>query len=382
MFINICKLLKRKLFKMTTNSSALFICKARVTPFTEEYNDGEYSNEGGYSNGDTGGGGGAGGTYLSSGLFNSARYVSSMLTAQGIRSSVVQVVDNNRIHGVVTTDRPSHVFIEALWVVPSKFDVLVPLHPTVKWVIRIHSEIPFIANEGSATQWLFEYVTKPNVYLGFNSMPIYKDFLQLVDPMYKHKVLYLPNHYAGELATNVVKNTIPRSIDIGCFGAIRPMKNQLTQAVAAVEFAKQAGIALRFHINGTRVEQRGESVIKNIRNLFLNSPNCTLVEYPWLNHTDFMNVLSSMDINMQVSLSETFNIVTADAVINDVPVVVSDEIYWVHKFFRVDPTSTAMIKSRLLTTYYTRGLKFHVLNKLGLAKYNIKAKNTWLDYLK
>ena len=91
---------------------------------------------------------------LSTGLYNSAQFMNEMLIDGGFDSQMVSVIDNNDIDREVTLHKPTHVIIEALWVVPSKFEVLCKLHPNVKWVIRLHSEIPFLANEGMAMDWI------------------------------------------------------------------------------------------------------------------------------------------------------------------------------------------------------------------------------------
>ena len=95
---------------------------------------------------------------VSSGLLNSARFVSDMLNKNGIESNLVEVQDNNCIDREVSKYRPTHVVIEALWVVPSKFEVLTKLHPNVQWIIRLHSDISFLANEGIAIEWIYEYL--------------------------------------------------------------------------------------------------------------------------------------------------------------------------------------------------------------------------------
>ena len=45
-----------------------------------------------------------------------------------------------------------------------------------------------------------------------------------------------------------------------------------------------------------------------------------------MDHESFIELVKSMDMCLQVSFTETFNIVTADAVANSVPVVVSSEM--------------------------------------------------------
>src|ERR1017187_3457174 len=82
---------------------------------------------------------------ISTGLLNSATFVKDMLLIQGLDSELVVVTDNNGIDAEVSRYKPTHVIIEALWVVPEKMDELVALHSTVTWIIRYHSEAPFLA---------------------------------------------------------------------------------------------------------------------------------------------------------------------------------------------------------------------------------------------
>src|SRR6516165_3286534 len=76
------------------------------------------------------------GGHLSSGLYNSVRFVVDMLNDNDIEAKMVDVIDNNCIDREVTKFKPTHVIIEAFWVVPEKFDILRPLHPKVKWIVR------------------------------------------------------------------------------------------------------------------------------------------------------------------------------------------------------------------------------------------------------
>jgi hypothetical protein len=81
----------------------------------------------------------------------------------------VQVTDNNDIDREVTEYKPTHVIIEALWVIPEKFHVLRKLHPSVTWIARVHSELPFLANEGVAIDWMCNYVQHDKVIVSGNS---------------------------------------------------------------------------------------------------------------------------------------------------------------------------------------------------------------------
>jgi hypothetical protein len=315
------------------------------------------------------------------GLYNSAFFVVQMLQANGVVAQVVQVTDNNDIDREVTLFAPDVVIIEALWVVPQKFEVLTELHPRVTWVIRIHSEIPFLALEGVAVDWIAKYSTIDNVSLACNSPRATADVTQIVhDHFGASEVSYLPNWYPPT-ALNITK--IPHGwLNVGCFGAIRPFKNQLIQALAAMEFAGNKGQALYFHINGTRCEQQGDSVLKNLRALFAGT-NSTLVEHDWEDHDDFLQTIAQMDVSMTVSFSETFNIVSADAVVCSVPLVVSPEVSWASSLCYADTNDTSSIVSALGKVTSGHGKSQSVrANLQNLSKYDKTSVSTWINYLK
>lgn len=194
-------------------------------------------------------------------------------------------------------------------------------------------------------------------------------------------VLLLPNYYPVKDNVEHLTITPDNEINIGCFGAIRPMKNQLLQAIAAIKFSKSINKKLRFHININREETGGNNVIKNLRALFENS-EAELVEHPWADHHHFIKILNGVDIGMQVSLSETYNIVTADMVNKLIPVVVSKEIRWVMDNFKVNPTSFEDIVSKLNFCYMNLNGRLVKKNKQALADNSKKAIFIWEENLK
>jgi hypothetical protein len=327
---------------------------------------------------------------LGSGLYNSARLVSEMLNHHGhhhnVESHIVQVIDNNDIDREVSQFNPDVVIIEALWVVPEKFDVLRKLHPKVKWIVRLHSEIPFIANEGISLDWSLKYLQIPNVFIGINSSKFLNDFSSLVSAtgVKKNKLLYMPNYYALDESQVFEKHCDENEwMNISCFGAIRPLKNQLLQAIATIEYGEKHNKKVKFHINSTRVENNGNNILKNIRTIFdsVNPHKFRLVEHQWLPHHKFLKVTSQMDLGLQVSFSETFNIVTADMVSQKVPVVVSSEITWVSSLFRASTTDSKDIV-RKMETALSLGKFGTYLNLNGLKNYNNESVDVWFYELK
>lgn len=324
---------------------------------------------------------------MQTGLYNSASYMNQMLLDNGIESTMSIVIDNNCIDREVTKYKPDFVIIEALWVVPSKFEVLKKLHPNVKWIIRLHSEIPFLANEGIAFNWVSEYSLIDNVIIGVNSPRCLETIRQYIkirnnynNDIVNEKIIYLPNYYPQEY----IKKDFDKSkeyIDISCYGAVRPLKNHLIQAFAAIKFSKIVNKKLRFHINTGRIEQKGESVFNNLKSVFNNLDNAELVLDGWTPRYEFIELCKTMDMGMQCSFSETFNIVAADLISNGVPVVGSSEIPWISSLFSARPTSYRGLVISLLATYYLSKINVFI-NQFNLRSYTNQTKYIWINYFK
>lgn len=324
-------------------------------------------------------------THLSSGLFNSAKFVSDMLASLGFETKLVHVENNNLIHKEAVLFKADIVIIEAFWVVPEKFDVLKKAMPNVTFVIRNHSDLPFLANEGSAINWTLEYIKKSNVIMSCNAKLALRDVRFLAQQEFPNwsadevdkEVVYLPNYYPTDAAILDAK-PVGAELNIGCFGAIRPLKNQLIQAVGAMRYAAGQKKFLNFHINGTRVEMFGSPILRNLIALFDHFPLTTkLVMHKWENHKDFMTLVESMDVVMQVSFSETFNIVSADAVTSGVPIVVSDKVLWASSMFRAKDDDSGNIAQTIGVALSQSNGR----NLYGLEQYNVKSVQAWVKFL-
>ena len=328
---------------------------------------------------------------LSSGLFNSARMVVDMLKAHGVPTKLVHVQDNSTIHRELVAFDADIVIIEAFWVVPEKFDELFSVCPNVKFVIRNHSETPFLAQEGIAFDWMLKYVQRPNVVMSANAPRMYEETLHLVqaaNPQWspaevRDKVAYLPNYYPAVLDAPVRGHRHDDYLDIGCFGAVRPLKNHMIQAIAALKLASRLSKKLRFHINASRIEMQGDQILKNLRMLFSHYPQHLLVEHRWKTHDQFRELVASMDLVTQVSFSETFNIVAADAVTQGVPTVGSCEIPWLSKLYQADPTDSTDI-ARIMERALCIKRRFPSFNPSlnGLKAYDRLSTREWLSFLR
>ena len=304
---------------------------------------------------------------VSSGLRNSSAFVVEMLLREGQRAKLADAIDGNCIDRIVTLERPARVVIEALWVTPAKMRELKQLHPEIRWTVRIHSEIPFLANEGIAVEWIAEYMAI-GVEVAFNSSQSAEDFA-LLGP-----VEYLPNYYP--LRKPRTRKAATADLHVGCFGAIRPLKNQLIQAFAAVKYAEICGKHLIFHMNQGRIEQLGESNLKNIEALIIVSGN-ELVQHPWMGHEEFLETVACMDVCLQVSLSESFNIVSADVVSIGVPLVGSESIRWLPTRSKAKPDSVESIVAAMGRA----GETSIEMNHVALEQYLARTVKRWNDWL-
>ena len=308
---------------------------------------------------------------ISVGLFNSARMVAEALTQNGIPARVEWAVDGNDIDRLVHQHQPTHVIIEAIWVTPSKFRelILLPRHSHRHWMVRIHSELAFLAHEGMAVQWLRDYISL-GVDVSANSRRT-ADTLNAARLPFK----YLPNVYIESFYNHLDRGPIvhKHGIDIGCFGAIRPLKNHLNQAVAAIVFANKLGRSMRFHVN-LRTEQSGDAVLRNLRAMI--QPPHALIEVPWMERGPFLSYCRAMDIGLQVSISETFNIVAADLIASDVPVVGSEEIVWLPKWTQAEPFDVDNIVDRMNSVSEHRSAAV-AQSRRNLAHWNADALKEW-----
>lgn len=317
------------------------------------------------------------------GLSNSANFVADALhRIYDIDTKVVTCIDGNSIDREVHLFKPNVCFIEAIWVTVPKMQELAKLHPKVMFVIRVHSKTTFLSNEGEAIGRIKGYDKIDNVYVSFNNEYTNKEY-----EMLDLKPIYLPNIYDVErpepmtkLQTFVEKvfgrpKEYKKTIDIGCFGAIRPMKNQLLQGVAALMYAEKYHKKVRFHINAGRCEQKGENVLKNLRALFKDTEH-ELVEHKWMPHAEFLKLISTMDIGLQVSLSESFNIVTADFIAQQIPIVVSDEITWAAPEAKVETSDSVAIMD-LMDSFLQQPKLIVSENLKALNDYNAKAIEEW-----
>lgn len=319
-----------------------------------------------------------------SGLFNSCAFVVDMLNASGVPARLIQIGNEQEIKNAIALVEPSDVIFEAFFATPKLVNELTLAHPCVRFFVRNHSEVLFLSNDSNAMEWTGGYLRNPHMHVSSNTPRSTTDLRHVAKSYHPHwddetiaaRVVLLPNYHPAEAPLPRIPSAYG-VLNVGCLGAFRPQKNHLLQAICAIEVARQLGKKLRFHINGTRVEHRGGSTLKNLQALFRHSPNAELVEHEWLARPQFLDLVRRMDLGMQVSVSETFNIVTADFVQNDVEVLGSPEIFWIDRRVQADPAQGDDIISKMLIAL--RASSILKQNRAGLLRYNETSRAAWLS---
>ena len=315
---------------------------------------------------------------VSYGLKNSISFIADFLNKHNLVANHAEVIDGNSIDREVTQFDPQVVIIEALWATPEKIKELLSLqrHKKRNWIIRIHSDVGFLATEGVAFNWIKDYqnLNFKNLYVAVNNF----EFGKNLNSFLKKKVLWLPNIYPDNKLVFHNKKIKNSTVDIGCFGALRSLKNQAFQAMCAIKFAEKYDLKLRFHINDTPLEKEYNPIFKNLKYIFEGTKH-ELVIHPWMHHNEFVNVIRKMDLGMQISYTESFNIVTADFISQGVPIIVSESINWVPWYLRTSTTNYSKVIEKIKLGLMIRNTKLiQKYTKYKLNKYNKKSKIQWL----
>ncbi|MFI5299969.1 MAG: hypothetical protein ACHREM_17920, partial [Polyangiales bacterium] len=264
------------------------------------------------------------------GLGVSALHTARVLARAGIATDVVATADPDDVRAALTA-RPTvtHCVIEAPWIESDVMADLTRAFPGVDFTVRCHSQLGFLQAEPEAIQILRELIAAeddtPNLSVSTNS----RELARFLADVYAARVVFLPNLYDVEWKPEGrLLDTSPGVLRIGSFGALRQLKNHTTAAAAALMLAKQRGVDLEFWVTVDGAGDRPSDVLKSLRLLFDGVDHAKLVEQPWQDWPDFRRTVASMDLCLQVSMTETFNITTADAVAEGVPSVVSPALEW------------------------------------------------------
>ncbi len=222
----------------------------------------------------------------------------------------------------------THVVIAAAWLAVLDIGKLAVHHPHIEFAVNIHSNVGFLQADSNGVALLGRYVHLQKELLNFRVSGNNREFTDWLREAYTVQSLYLPNLY--HLDSTVMLNRPLYNgghIRIGAFGAARPLKNFMTAAGAAIAISKELRVPVEFWMNGGRPDS-GSSIERAIRALIQSQRSVTLRILNWSAWPEFLDLLDTLHLMIQVSFTESFNMVTADGIGRGVPSVVSPAIDW------------------------------------------------------
>jgi hypothetical protein len=313
---------------------------------------------------------------VSYGLMNSAIPVAEHLRTIGCHCKIVQVIDANAIDHEVNEYKPDIVVIEAVWVEAKKLKELMHLkrYHRVQWIVRVHSNMGFLASEPHSIKVLRDYIAldERRLILSFNN----DDFERSISNAWDYNFTYLPNIakvHESESDHLEEKNYI----HIGCFGALRLIKNQCFQAICAMQAANALGKKLYFHVTPHFWGDNNDPILMALRYIFQDSKH-ELHIHNWMPLHNFLELVKRMDLGLQLSYTESFNIVAADFVNCGRLVIVSDAISWMPSSLRVSTTDYKEVVEKIVHIYKHRNNNITKgSQRRHLREYNDTAKKAW-----
>lgn len=288
------------------------------------------------------------------GLGVAAANTAKVLRANGMQSTVFPLVKPTDLK--LVTGRhwdATHVVVSAPWIPVQTVMEFINTHPEVKLAINCHSNVGFLQADTNAVELIKNYMSIErgafNFDLGGNSMR----FCDWVKDCFQVDCKFLPNlYYLDYLSAQPRPIYRGGTLRIGMFGAIRPLKNMMTGAAAALEIARAMREPMELWVCAGRTEAGGQTVLGAIKSMYRNLPGISLREYPWAPWPTFRRMVATMHLLLQPSYSESFNMVTADGVAEGVPSVVSDAIVWAPPHWQAstdDALDVARVGRSLLT---------------------------------
>jgi len=274
--------------------------------------------------------------YSSVGLNVAARLTAEELRRHGISSYVMGVKNNvelldsifwvNGKRAEEGLGPLTNVVILAPWITPLDLKALLDYFPSMEFTVQSHCNVAALYGDYRGIGNLRNYADLmndyPNLSLAGNALP----FVQWFAEAYGVNVYLLPDlypireHHEHEKKENDIgaAGEFGNELRIGAFGALRPEKNIPSACAAAILIQERLGVPVSLHINQGG-ERSGREILATIDQMSQGIPGFDVVKHKWMPWEEFNRLVRTMDLLIQPSFTESFNIVTADGVANRIP---------------------------------------------------------------
>ena len=237
----------------------------------------------------------------------------------------------------------SHVVFSAPWVQPEEFLRLTHHFPDTTFISLCHSNVGFLQFDARGVQHLRGYLNLEKAAHNFRVAGNNKRFCEWLRNTYRAPCAYLPNLYNLQRHHPYQRPPWDGSLlKIGCFGAVRPQKNLMCAVGAALEVAVRVHADTEIHVSDGRPEN-SHVIIRALHEMVDGIRGVRLINNHWESWPEFLQTVHAMDLLMQPSYSETFNVVCADGISQGVPCVVGEAIEWAPKSWRAETDDASEI---------------------------------------
>ncbi|WP_394835827.1 hypothetical protein LVJ94_02725 [Pendulispora rubella] len=315
------------------------------------------------------------------GLGVGAMHTARVLQRHGIKAHAYGIWTPDQIRPLLSKHPDTtHCIIEAPWVPLGDTQQLLADHPYVRFAVRSHSNMAFLQVEAGAIVLLRDLMVLEDNVLNLDVAANSAHLAHFFERTYSGRCVYLPNLYDLERPRR--KRDVQhdhRLVRVGRFGALRLLKMHTAAASAAMLLARDRGCDLEFYISVDR-EEHGGGVIDALRAMFANLPWARLIESPWQDWGHFRRTVEHLDLHVQASGTETFNLTMADAVSAGVKVVGSPAIEWLPAHWQVEADrieDMARVGGAALASNDAAGEQFRALETFGE-----RTVQLWLEYFR
>jgi glycosyltransferase involved in cell wall biosynthesis len=254
-----------------------------------------------------------------------------VLTKHGVRTSIWPLSTPAQLAEKIrnATNPVTDVVVSAPWIPTTELLKLIQDFPDVEFVVNCHSNVGFLQADPNGVKLLRENIDLEQGNLNFRVAGNSIKFNRWLREAYQAPSLYLPNMYYVDYSHRIRPPYYDGGVlRIGAFGAIRPQKNIMSAAGAAISLANEIKADVELWISSGRAEGGVNTMLNAVREMMIGVPGIKLMELPWRSWPAFRDTLRRMHILFQVSYTESFNMVTADGIAEGVTSVVSEAINW------------------------------------------------------
>ncbi|MGD0579413.1 MAG: hypothetical protein ABSC08_10840 [Bryobacteraceae bacterium] len=245
--------------------------------------------------------------------------------------------------------------------------------------MNCHSNVGFLQADANGVKLVGAAMEVQRGTANFHVAGNSRKFVDWASETFGSPFTYLPNLYFLEGEIERLRQPFHGDLlRVGAFGATRPLKNLMSAAGAALTISRVLGVDLEFWINSGR-DEGGGGILRAIEEMYAITRHATIVKAGWSSWHDHRKTVARMNLLINCSYTESFNMVTADGVAEGVPSVVSDAICWAPAYWRA-PVDDVLEIARV-----GRHLLFDPLaprdGYRALMRHNCEGIGAWKDFL-